>query len=212
MIEFCRAAPLQTTQANSDLLEKLKALEAKVMVGGENLLEKAELQEKLLAASEKELEERRIREKQLKSELEKKQAEILQIEESYETLQEESTAVNKKLKKVFGLLNGAKSELSDMQSEYGKLREELLETIRATNKEIKLANFIINNYIPGEFIHLKRSNLFKVIANHALYQAEDYYELIHESTKYNEFIGEWQLKCIAYAGNNLIDVRKHLHF
>lgn len=133
------------------MLEKLKALEAKVMVGGENLLEKAELQEKLLAASEQELQERRKRQLQLKIELEKKQAEILQIEESYENLQEESTAINKKLKKVFGLLTSAKSELSDMQSEYGKLREELLETIRATSKEIKLANLIINSYIPGTF-------------------------------------------------------------
>jgi kinesin family protein 3/17 len=144
-------------QANVGLLEKLKALEAKVMVGGENLLEKAELQEKLLAASEKELEERRNREQQLRSELEKRQAEIMQIEESYETLQEESTEVNKKLKKVFALLTSAKSELSDMHSEYGKLREELLETIRATSKENKLASFIINNYIPGE--HRNRLNL-----------------------------------------------------
>ena len=130
-------------------MEKLKALETKVIVGGENLLEKAELQEKLLAASEAELKERKVREQQLKLELEKKQAEILQIEESYGTLQEEVTAVNKKLKKVFSFLTSAKSELGDMQSEYGKLREEILETIRATNKEIKLANFIINSYIPG---------------------------------------------------------------
>lgn len=41
------------------MLEKLKALENKVIVGGENLLEKAELQEKLLAESELELEKQR---------------------------------------------------------------------------------------------------------------------------------------------------------
>lgn len=95
----------------------------------------------------------------------------MQIEESYGTLQEEVAGLNKKLKKVSlvmlrdGLLNSdfrftfqwqvfnymvaAKSELSDSQSEYGQLREDLLDTIRATHKEIKLANVIIGQHIPG---------------------------------------------------------------
>lgn len=41
------------------LVDKLKCLEDKIIVGGENLLEKAELQEKLLAESEAELEARK---------------------------------------------------------------------------------------------------------------------------------------------------------
>lgn len=41
------------------MLEKLKSLEEKIIVGGENLLAKAELQEKLLAESAAELEARR---------------------------------------------------------------------------------------------------------------------------------------------------------
>lgn len=47
------------SSGNPELLEKLKCLEEKVMVGGENLLEKAELQEKLLIESEAELEARK---------------------------------------------------------------------------------------------------------------------------------------------------------
>lgn len=111
--------------------------------------------------------------------LEKKQAEILQIEESYGTLQEELAGINKKLKKVMSLINfyqifhqkipinfllremifnqqvfnclcSAKSELSDTQSEYSKLREGILDNIRASNKEIKLANLTIGHFIPGE--------------------------------------------------------------
>jgi kinesin-like protein KIF3A len=94
----------------------------------------------------------RNKEEALKKELEKKQAEILQIEEYYGTLQEEVAGVNKKLKKVFNYLCLAKSELSDTQNEHSKLREDLLDTIRATFKEIKLANLIINHFIPGMII------------------------------------------------------------
>ncbi|XP_015787992.1 kinesin-like protein KIF3A [Tetranychus urticae] len=172
--------------ANPELLEKLKCLEEKIMVGGENLLEKAELQEKLLIESEAELEARKKKEDELKIALEKKQAEMIQIEEFYGTLQEEVVGINKKLKKVFNYLCSAKSELSDIQSEYSKLREDLLDTIRATHKEIKLANLIISQFIP-----------------------ESCFEMIQESAKYNELVGEWQLKCIAYTGNNMHDKPFH---
>jgi peptidoglycan hydrolase CwlO-like protein len=69
-------------------------------MGGENLIEKAELQEKLIAESEAELQLRRNKEKELQMTLEQRQAEILKIEDSYGTLQEEVNALNKKLKKV----------------------------------------------------------------------------------------------------------------
>ena len=46
-------------KANAEMIDKLKSLENKVIIGGENLLEKAELQEKLLAESELELEKQR---------------------------------------------------------------------------------------------------------------------------------------------------------
>ena len=82
------------------LAEKLRMLEQKIVVGGENLLEKAERQEKQLAESETELENIRRKEQELKDVLEQKNAEILQIEGSYDSLNEEVAALNKKLKKV----------------------------------------------------------------------------------------------------------------
>lgn len=75
-------------------------LEQKIVVGGENLLEKAERQEKQLAESEAELENIRRKEQELKDALEQKNAEMLQIEGSYESLNEEVVALNRKLKKV----------------------------------------------------------------------------------------------------------------
>lgn len=62
------------------LLEKLSALEKKVIVGGVDLLAKAEEQEKLLEESNNELEERRKRADQLRRELEEKEVSIASIE------------------------------------------------------------------------------------------------------------------------------------
>lgn len=55
------------------LSQKLAAIEKKIIVGGENLLEKAEEQERMLEESAKELEERKMREEELRKALEEKE-------------------------------------------------------------------------------------------------------------------------------------------
>ncbi|XP_068816237.1 kinesin-like protein KIF3A isoform X3 [Struthio camelus] len=129
---------LKAQQEHQTLLEKLSALEKKVIVGGVDLLAKAEEQEKLLEESNMELEERRKRAEQLRKELEEKEQERLDIEEKYTSLQEEAQGKTKKLKKVWTMLMAAKSE-----------------------------------------------------------------EMIENYVHWNEDIGEWQLKCVAYTGNNM---------
>jgi len=55
------------------LNDKLAALEKKIIVGGENLLEKAEEQAKLLEASEQQLEKQKQKQKEIKERLDKKE-------------------------------------------------------------------------------------------------------------------------------------------
>lgn len=64
-------------QEHQTLLEKLSALEKKVIVGGVDLLAKAEEQERLLDESNCELETRRNRAEQLRKELEEKEVDSL---------------------------------------------------------------------------------------------------------------------------------------
>ncbi|XP_010895269.2 kinesin-like protein KIF3A isoform X2 [Esox lucius] len=171
---------LKAQQEHHLLLEKLSALEKKVIVGGVDLLAKAEEQEKLLQESNNELEERRRRAEQLRRELEEKEAERLDIEEKYTSLQEEAQGKTKKLKKVWTMLMAAKSEMADLQQEHHREIEGLLENIRQLSRELRLQMLIIDNFIPQE-----------------------YQEMIENYVHWNEDIGEWQLKCVAYTGNNM---------
>ena len=94
---------------------KLMALEKKIIVGGENLLEKAEEQERLLDESAMELEDTIKKETELRKVLQEKEAEKLDVEEKYASLQDEAAGKSRKLKKVWTMLQSAKSELSDLQ-------------------------------------------------------------------------------------------------
>uniref|UniRef100_A0A3Q3VVD6 Kinesin-like protein n=1 Tax=Mola mola TaxID=94237 RepID=A0A3Q3VVD6_MOLML len=172
---------LKAQQEHHLLLEKLSALEKKVIVGGVDLLAKAEEQEKLLQESNNELQERRQRAEQLRKELEEKEQERLDIEEKYTSLQEEAQGKTKKLKKVWTMLMAAKSELVDLQQEHHREIEGLLENIRQLSQELRHKLLIIDNFIPQE-----------------------YQKMVENYVHWNEDIGEWQLKYVAFTGNNMI--------
>lgn len=55
------------------LSEKLKSIESKIIVGGVNLLEKAEEQAKLLEESEKQLEKQKAKREQIRKKLDEKE-------------------------------------------------------------------------------------------------------------------------------------------
>ena len=58
--------------------------------------------------------------------------------------------------------------------------EGLLDNVRQLTRELRLQMLLIDSFIPPE------------------YQA-----IIEENVAWNEDIGEWQLKCVAYTGNNM---------
>nr|KAF7425204.1 hypothetical protein H0235_007642 [Vespula pensylvanica] len=172
---------LKRTQSEKEALrEKMQNLQNKILVGGENLLEKAEAQEQLLAAAAIELDQRKSREEQLKKAIEEKEAERIDIEEKYSSLQEEAAGKTKKLARVYTMLMSVKAELSDLQQEHQREMEGLLEGVRGIGRELQLQELIVNNYIPLQ-----------------------YQTMIERYVHWNDDIGEWQLKCVAYTGNNM---------
>ncbi|XP_045541114.1 kinesin-like protein KIF3A [Papilio machaon] len=179
-LEEKKAELQKTKKQQEELKEKLQRLESKVLVGGENLLDKADAQRRLLEQAAKELELRTLNELRLQEDLQKKEAERLDLEERYSSLQEENAAKTKKLKRAVQLLNSAKAELADQQREQQREMEGILDGVRALRREIQLADLVLDSYIPKE------------------YQA-----LIDKYVHWNEQLGEWQVKCVAYTGNNM---------
>ena len=80
-------------------------------MGGVDLLEKAQEQERLLEESAKELQARQAKEEQLRKQLEKKEAEQRKAEEKFSNMQEEAEVKTRALKKAFHQLMSAKSEV-----------------------------------------------------------------------------------------------------
>jgi kinesin family protein 3/17 len=143
---------LKVAQSEQDSLRaKLLSLENKILVGGENLLEKAFNQEQLLEKSIVELEATNKKEKELEQNLQKIEAERIDIEERYSSLQEECVGKTKKLQRVMSMLMSLKSELADQQNEQQREKEGIYENIRSLSRELALCELVINSYIPKEY-------------------------------------------------------------
>ncbi|XP_046644917.1 kinesin-like protein KIF3A [Daphnia pulicaria] len=162
------------------LRQKLASLESKVIVGGENLLDRVEQQASLLEDARKELEKRKAKEDLLRQQLQEKEAERIDMEERYSSLQEEVQGKTRKLRKVWTLLHSSKSEIEDMRQEHQTQMEQLLEGVRQLSKELKLSTLLVDEYIPAA-----------------------YQQIIEQHVNWSEEYGEWQLRGVAYAGNNI---------
>ncbi|CAH8530803.1 unnamed protein product [Heterobilharzia americana] len=95
-------------------------------------------------------------------------------------VQEEAAGKRRKLRKLSTMYLQAKSELEDLKNEHVREMEGLLDNIRQLGRELAHNALIIDRFIP-----------------------QPYQALIQQNVQWNEEIGEWQLKCIAYTGNNM---------
>ncbi|XP_050303688.1 kinesin-like protein klp-20 [Anthonomus grandis grandis] len=163
-----------------ELLAKLSQLQKKVLIGGENLLEKAEIQRELLNFSAKELRMLDSSHQLLQESLEEKKLQKHLFERKSLSLQEEDKLLDFHLKETQKKLNKAKTLLYNKEAEYQNEISSLLYTNKCLAKDMGLAHYIISKTIPQE--HLGT---------------------IQESVYYDEESQEFRLKFIAHCGNNL---------
>ena len=78
------------------------------------------------------------------------------------------------------MLTGAKADLVDLQAEQQREMEGLLDNVRQLTRDLRLQMLVIDAFTPPE-----------------------YQSIIEDNVHWNEDIGEWQLKCVAYTGNNM---------
>lgn len=171
---------VKTEKEKVELLQKISVIQKKILVGGENLFEKAQQQQFLLETSFAEIENLDKSQQQLEETLQKKGAQRIDVEEKYSSMQEEDTALTKKIKKVQALLNEVREEHADKEHEYQREMQALLDTNRLIIREIQLANVMIDYYIPNEYLK-------KIEAN----------------TQWNQETTEYQMRGVAYTGNNM---------
>ncbi|KAL7746526.1 hypothetical protein RI367_008176 [Sorochytrium milnesiophthora] len=148
-------------QQRENLAEQLKELEAKLLVGGVNIAEHVDAQERALEERKLAMLQEEEKQRTLKRALEEKQEVNMALEEHYASLQEEVEAKTRKLQKLWKKLEAAKLEIEDINEEWRNEREDLLSTIRELGRELNLKQSIMESFVPiAEIEKMERQAVF----------------------------------------------------
>uniref|UniRef100_A0A061S6B5 Kinesin-like protein n=1 Tax=Tetraselmis sp. GSL018 TaxID=582737 RepID=A0A061S6B5_9CHLO len=161
-----------------ELSKKIKAMESKVLVGGENLLEKAELLEAEAQEAEKRLEAQKAQETAAAQRIKELEEEKMDLNKKYGSIEEEIAEKTKRIKKLYSNYQAKKHEVKDIQDEFQREREDILEQMRQLSQQMKLKDLIISNFIPDE-----------------------YQQKIMEHCQWREYDETWIINGIEHAGN-----------
>ena len=138
----------EDTENQRITLEKqLARMEAELMIGGE-MADEAAKQEAARVAAERELIARKESQMALARKMEEQAEEKLELEEKYGSLAEEVASKTRKLKKIWRKYQQAKNEIKDLEHEIVQEKNDILDSVRETQKQLKLKEFIISNFIP----------------------------------------------------------------
>lgn len=132
------------------MIEKYKAMESKLLVGGKNIIDHTNEQQKMLELTRLEIAEQDRKEREMQQLMFEQDEETIELKETFSTLQQEVEFKTKKLRKFYSKLQLVRSEIGDIINEHVTMRQELEQTMNELTREMKFKNLIIENFIPPE--------------------------------------------------------------
>ncbi|KXZ50597.1 hypothetical protein GPECTOR_15g280 [Gonium pectorale] len=173
------AAAIEKEKKEKEELElRIKEMEGKIVVGGVNMLEKVDELKQRSEDIKREAAIRKRQEEEAKRRLEELAAAQVDVDAKFASLDEEINVKSRQLKKLFEKYQAKKSELTDLQEQFQREREGMLEDYRILTQQIKLKNLIIACFIPP-----------------------DYQDKIMQHCHWQDYDSTWSIDCIGYAGN-----------
>lgn len=137
-------------EAGELLADKIKMMESKLLVGGKNIVDHTNEQQRMLELKRQEIAEQKRREREMQQQMDSRDEETLELKETFCSLQQEVDVKTKKLKKLFAKLQAVKEEIQDMHEAHISERQDLEQVLNELTREIKLRHLIIDNFIPPE--------------------------------------------------------------
>ncbi|XP_060678039.1 kinesin-like protein KIF3C isoform X2 [Hemiscyllium ocellatum] len=137
-------------EATEQLAAKFKAMESKLLIGGKNIMDHTNEQQKMLEQKRQEIAEQKRREREIQQQMLLRDEETMELKDTYTSLQQEVEIKTKKLKKLFAKLQAVKTEIQDLHDEHVRERQDLEHTQNELTRELKLKYLIIENFIPPE--------------------------------------------------------------
>nr|XP_057912461.1 kinesin-like protein KIF3B [Doryrhamphus excisus] len=132
------------------IIEKYKAMESKLLVGGKTIMDHTNEQQKLLEQRRQEIAEQIRREREMRQQMMMRDEETLEMRETFSSLQQEVELKTKKLRRLYAKLQLVWAEMRDVINEHVTTRQELEQTQNELARELKYKSLLIENFVPPD--------------------------------------------------------------
>jgi len=175
----------KATEEIQRIENELREKETKISTGQKDI-EEARAAETAYKEVEARLQAQRQEEEKALQELEAREEAELCLAENYDDAKEELKVKSKKLKKLWIKYGEKKEDLEDLHEEFALEREDMVDTIRALNRQIMLKHLIVDAFVPPK-----------------------YAEMIEQSALWDSVNDRWVIGGLNYAANNVerVDTR-----
>ncbi|KAH7638358.1 kinesin-like protein kif3c-like protein [Dermatophagoides farinae] len=135
-------------EAAEKLQAQIRAMESKMLVGGKDIVDHTNDQQRQLEQRMAQLREQRQRERQMLRQLEAHEEATQEVRETFSSLQQEVEMKRKKLRKVVKEFQSVNSEIRDLHESHSEDRRELERISSDLIRDLKLRYLMIDNFIP----------------------------------------------------------------
>merc|ERR1712226_1147225 len=146
-----KASELNKRQKEHEaLMNKIKTMESKLLVGGKTIYDHTTEQEAAIEKKRGEIVQQAAKEREMARRLAEKEETTLGMQETYKSLKEEVDVKTKRLKKLQNKLETVLNETEDIKAENWRELQELQVTVEELNRDLKMKALVIENFIPLE--------------------------------------------------------------
>ncbi|CAL8092389.1 unnamed protein product [Calicophoron daubneyi] len=142
---------LQEEEAQTQQLEnKLRAMESKLLRGDQSIVERTKMQEAALAQQRSQMAEQKRREKEIVARMEEAEDNVANLQEGFTSLKQEVEVNTRRLRKLFEKFQEVKQEMSTVQEDNIRERQEHEQVQEELTREVKLRTLILENFVSPE--------------------------------------------------------------
>ena len=178
--EEAHAKKMKELDEQKAIAQRLEMLEGKLVVGGENLLDKVAKEEAAQKRLALQLQEQQRQEQMLQARMAEQKELNLEKMAHYGSLEEEVKDLDAKLKAGLKQFRQQQQENADARGEFQREMEEMRENIKQLSYKFKFQQLVLAHYIPETVLHK-----------------------IESTAQYDPVREEWLVIRLNYAGNVL---------
>ena len=131
--------------------KRLQVMQSKLLEGDPTeLIKQTEETDRYIQEKEDEIRRQAQKTEQQERRLQELAEERFVVEENFSSLQEEADQKTRKLKKLFSKYQEKQTEVDDLNEEFQRKREDMLDSIRTLRQQLRLKDLIISAFVPPE--------------------------------------------------------------